>query len=173
MSDPPDAYGRVTNPQRYAVLHDFARQLVDDLSEKYLVTPLTGGSVDQAVVPSDFVSEVVELSPPPGRGGPLAIAFTKFPGLIVRYGRWHHSSYPHCGCDACDESPEELAEQLRTSVEEFITSQVTERLRLWPRPSFLYKINGSWQWELLKRREARRLGKPERLDWTPWTLRSE
>lgn len=167
-----EAFGRVTNPQRYGVLYEVARQLLDDLTERYLVTRVPWGNSYPTGVPPEFVGEVVKLSPPPGNGGPVGIVFTKFPGLIVRYGRWRHSSYPHCGCDACDESPEQLAEELRGSVEEFITSNVTEQLRWGLRPALLYKVDGErWHWQSLRRNEARGLGRPERLTWPPWPLR--
>jgi hypothetical protein len=38
----PDSYGRVTNPERYAVLHDEARSLIESLVTSYDVTAVSG-----------------------------------------------------------------------------------------------------------------------------------
>jgi hypothetical protein len=43
---PDDAYGRVTNPHRFAILHDAARGLIDDLVEQFDVQRTDGVDLD-------------------------------------------------------------------------------------------------------------------------------
>jgi hypothetical protein len=107
----------VTNPQRYAVLHDVAHELVEQLTRYYVVVRSEGETFDPAVVPPDFLTDLIRLTPPAG-SGPLCFGFTRFPGVVIRFGRWHHSTYPHCGCDGCDESPARLGAEMARSVED-------------------------------------------------------
>ena len=169
---PPEAYGRVSNSERYAVLHDVAREVVEQLARNYEVVRTQGESADLDVVPPDSVTDVVLLTPPAG-SGPLGIGFTRFPGVVIRYGRWRHVTYPHCGCDACDESPERLGAEMVRSLHEFINSRVTETLRRGLKPTLSYRIDGRDQTAFLSRDEARRLGRPEHLEWSPWPGRGE
>ena len=50
---------------------------------------------------------------PNNDGAPATVTLTEFPGLYVRFGEWHDEAFPTRGCDACDELPGELAEDLR------------------------------------------------------------
>ena len=100
----PESYGRVTNPERYAVLHEETRSLIESLVSKCDVISHPGD------VGLDFpewkgsTGEVVRLAPT--RGVPLAFLFTDFPGVLIRLGEWGVEPFPVCGCDACDEKPE-------------------------------------------------------------------
>jgi hypothetical protein len=66
----------------------------------------------------------VELAPLVG--APISISWDDFPGLTVRVGRWHEESYPQCGCDACDEGPAELVEELLRQVETVVAGKFIE-----------------------------------------------
>ena len=98
-----DEYRRVTNPGRFVVLHEAAERLLDELTEQFTVErreakePL-GGTGD--------LVRTVRLIPRMPAAAPLAVAFTDFPSVVLRLGRWFGDSLPSCGCDACDEPPQ-------------------------------------------------------------------
>lgn len=109
MSDD-SAYGRVTNPERYAVLHSAIDEIVDELTSQYDVSV-------EAVAPEwnharHLGLTATRLTPSNG-GAPVTITLTSFPGLSVRIGDRHVERFPECGCDGCDEQPEDVVEDLR------------------------------------------------------------
>ncbi len=55
----------------------------------------------------------MRLVPANPAAAPLTLIFTAFPGPEVRMGRGDWMHLPGCGCDACDETVEECAQQLR------------------------------------------------------------
>ena len=104
------AYGRVTNPERYAPLHRCAAIAIAELQRAFDVT-VTEAEPEQGGISSPVTSAWRLV---PGNGGArVTVTLTQFPGLFVRFGEWHEEGFPSCGCDACDESPGELAEDLR------------------------------------------------------------
>lgn len=118
-SPPDEAYGRVTNPERFAALHDEARRIVRDLEARFDVDIERGAHLDPELVAMfpDAPVEVVAVRPRSPVAAPLTFCLTAFPGLHVRVGRWHRQAFPTCGCDACDDQPDELIEKLRMWVE--------------------------------------------------------
>lgn len=112
MSDD-SAYGRVTNPERFAALHRATDALVADLRQRFdvLVEPVApeGGNVTSGLI------SAVRVSPSNG-GAAVTITLTGFPGLHVRFGAKHTEAFPQCGCDACEEQPDQLADDLRRKV---------------------------------------------------------
>ena len=125
---PPDAYGRVSNPERYRILHRWGRELLDRLSAKYAVDRADVTGQEPSPFASDAAALAVRLTPGDPRAGPLTVVFTGFPGLAVRCGRWHKLALPSCGCDACDENPQELREQLEDHVGALVSGNLFERL---------------------------------------------
>src|SRR4051794_30351497 len=117
MLDPPEeAYGRVTNPERYAAVLDAAHDLVTELVRDFDVDVITGGDADPLFVARTQrvdVEDVVRLVPRAEGAGPVTFAFTTFPAVLARAGQWRINAYPHCGCDACDEDPADAIAQLR------------------------------------------------------------
>jgi hypothetical protein len=117
---PPDeAYERVTNPERFAELHELGDQLVASLVERFgaVVTPAELERCDRAVL----------VTPPVG--GPLVIGWTDFPGLRVRVGNWSLSNAPQCGCDACDEDAASAWAEVMGVVDPFLAGDFTEDLQ--------------------------------------------
>lgn len=114
--DPPDeAYGRVTNPERYRVLHDVADELIADLARTFDVQ--VEEDADDAELARRFPSHrIVRLVPASPAAAPIVFSLTTFPGVHVRFGRWWIQSYPSCGCDACDDAPAQVASDLRRDV---------------------------------------------------------
>lgn len=122
---PEEAYGRVTDANRFAPLHDLARQALDDLAARYAVTrdawterdPLGGGTDVPAV----------RLTPADPAAAPVTVVFTEFPGVRLRYGGTE-LHLPQCGCDACAETLDECAGQLREQLAAVTAGRCGERL---------------------------------------------
>jgi hypothetical protein len=164
-----------TDTARFAVLHDEADTLLDELSESYLVERREG---KELLGPDEALVRMVRLMPRTPAAGPLAIAFTDLPGLTVRLGRWWAEMLPACGCDECDEDPAELVRLLRTQAAALIEGGLWERVRR--------GLNGSWfetrligvgfsarrEGPLTPRdaREARRSGFAAPVRWAPWPV---
>lgn len=124
----PEAYGRVSNPERYRVLHHWGRDLLDRLSAEFAVDRADVTGQEPSPLRSDAAARAVRLTPRDAGAGPLTVVFTGFPGLAVRCGRWHKFALPSCGCDACDEDPGQLQEQLKDHVGALVSGNFSERL---------------------------------------------
>ena len=46
----------------------------------------------------------------------VTIAFSSFPGIHARFGKWTTDAYPGCGCDACDETAGSEIERLNDMI---------------------------------------------------------
>lgn len=112
MSDD-SPYERVTNPERFARLHQVANELMRELQERFEV--LVEAVAPEGEHPRSQALSAVRVSP---RNGAAAVTITQtsFPGLFVRFGSEHSEHFPSCGCDACDERPDEVADNLREKV---------------------------------------------------------
>jgi hypothetical protein len=170
---PEDAYGRVTDPERFAELHVIAAELLDELQERYDVVRETALEPDRH---SEAPAPVVRLVPRDPAAAALAIVFTAFPGLVVRLGRDADTAHlRECGCDACDDTVEECAEQLRRYADAVTSGSFRERL---------VHDDGWWHERRYDddRTERHTIGADElarlraampngELMWTPWPLR--
>jgi hypothetical protein len=162
----PEAYDRVTDPERYRPLHHAADALLDQLAADYVVD-----RTDTVEDLDEDVERVVALSR--SAGAPLVVHFTTFPGIDVRYGRWYRESYPRCGCDACDEDPEDLIEDFESSVESLVGGEFWEEVTRsgeagWLRSSFGDFMSGS---RIEPGNPA--LADPRRLEWPAWVKHGE
>jgi len=122
---PEEAYGRVTNPQRYAPLHTIARDVLDDLQRRFDVTAHASFDLD---LNRTTQAPVITLVPSDRGSSPLSVMFTAFPGLVVGFGRTQQAPIPVYGCGACDETVEECAQSLRELVEAVTTGSFGERI---------------------------------------------
>ena len=120
------AYGRVTDPGRYRPFRDWARGEVDRLAREYDVERVDGGAeVDPELFRLTRATDAVRLTPRSGGGAPATVVYTDFPGVGARFGRWGEVVLPWCGCDACDESPDDL----RRTLEECLSAVTAGALR--------------------------------------------
>ncbi|MEU4560597.1 DUF6226 family protein [Actinoplanes sp. NPDC023936] len=127
-ADPePEAYGRVTSPGRYQILHEVAEQLLADLARDFAVSRREGVVSDPSR--SSGPARMVELEPARPGVGVLRITFTSFPGLVVKLGQERETALPACGCDACDEDPQELIEELHDKIESLTRAASTQSTR--------------------------------------------
>ncbi|WP_091678414.1 DUF6226 family protein [Amycolatopsis marina] len=122
---PEEAYSRVTDPGRYAPLHAAARELLDELIERYTVV---GETFEEADPHGSEPAPGIRLAPADPAASPLAVVFTSFPGLVVQLGRTETLALPRCGCDACDETVEDCVELLRERVGALTAGTFGERL---------------------------------------------
>jgi hypothetical protein len=90
---PPEAYGRVTNSERFRPLHSAADDLLRDLEVTYRVERIEGeADLDPELGTNG--DRVVRLIPEPNDAAPLTIAYSDFPSLYVRYGQWGARLHP-------------------------------------------------------------------------------
>ena len=108
---PTDAYSRVTEPERFKLLHDWALEVVARLQTEYEVTLVEGEGMDAELERAPLPRPTVKLTTLQNSCAPITIAFTAFPALVVRVGHWVTDYFSSCGCDACDEMPEEEFER--------------------------------------------------------------
>ena len=169
--DRPDegAYGRVTDPERYRQVVAAARTLIERLVSTYDVdiVTTTGGFHVGGHHWGDEDSETIHLTP--GEGAPLSFVVTDFPGVSIRFGEWEVRSFPACGCDACDETPESVVERMRELVEAVVDGSYQEELtRKWQRFSFRSEGGGEWGESRLERGEWKEYGEPGHRSWPEW-----
>jgi hypothetical protein len=179
LPPPDDAYGRVTAPERYAVVHDAADRLIADLVGRYDVATSPGDPTDLGRSGGIELLRVVRLVPTREDAAPLTVGFTAFPGVLVRFGHWHIQAFPSCGCDACDEHPDDVIRELDDHVTALVQGRFTDALvgrwRPWQTAEFTGS-DGGW-----RRRSSQRIDRATRRqllergrgrhDWQPWPLR--
>ena len=129
---PDDAYERVTEPERFTPLYDWTLEAVGRLQAEYDVALEEGKGVDAELERSSLARPTLKLTPRQESCAPITIAFTDFPGLAVRVGRWVTDYFPSCGCDACDEMPEGELEALKELLCDVVAGQFRESMRLQP-----------------------------------------
>ena len=129
---PDDAYSRVTEPERFTPLHGWALEAVARLQTEYEVTLKEGGLTDADLERSPLSRPLMKLTPIQDSSAPITIAFTNFPDLGVRAGRWLTDWFPSCGCDACDEMPEEEFERFTEFLSDVVAGRFRESLYLDP-----------------------------------------
>ena len=184
---PPEAYSRVTNPERFRPLHAHALGRLADLqatydvaaSETFELLPGFG----PPVAPVEPARPPVTLTPRAPGAAPIAVAFTTFPSLLVRCGRWHSAAFPSCGCDACGEDAADQIDRFDALVDRIVAGLFAEELRIpffgdarlsarfgdgTPREG----MNGE-SGAMLPRAYARRLAGRGRhaVQWQPWPRR--
>lgn len=165
-----DAYGRVTNPERFQEVVDAAVALIGKLVEEFDVVQTPGSSAIDFPNWPDAPAETIRLVP--REGTPLAFLITDFPGVGIRFGEWETKAFPTCGCDACHEQPSEVAQKMSDLVEAAVggscVEELTKRKLL---RSFAGSLGTASSKSRLERGEWRRLGQPGVHKWPPWTRR--
>ena len=137
---PEEAYGRVTNPERFLPLQSAAIEVLDRLEQTFDVHRVEGYGLDEELEGArGTVRPSIQLTPADPKAASITVVFTDFPGLFVRFGRWQDVLFPSCGCDACDEDPQDEIERFRESVDRVTAGGFQEARRLsfkwqpWPR----------------------------------------
>ena len=128
---PDDAYSRVTEPERFRPLHEWALEAVARLQTEYEVNLDEGEGMDAQLERSPLSRATLRLTPLQDSCAPITIAFTD-PGLAVRAGRWFTEPFPSCGCDACDEMPDDAFEGFTRLLSVVVAGNFRESLYLQP-----------------------------------------
>ncbi len=177
---PEDAYSRVTAPERFGPLHGWALAAVARLQEDFEVTLYDGEVVDAELERVRLSRPTLKLTPLYDSYAPVTVAFTDFPGLGVRVGRWATDWFPSCGCDACDEVPEREFERFEGLLGDAVAGRFRESMGLrligdgWRTSEFWSDDHRSSRRSRVPRGEARQSlnGKREIvLEWQPWPRR--
>lgn len=112
-----DSYSRDSHPERFAPLHDVARALVEHLQYEFDVAVQRGVEFARDLTNSNLpVTDAYRLTPNSPDAAAVVLVLTQYPGVLLRAGVLWEWAYPACGCDACDEVWEPLAEQLEAAV---------------------------------------------------------
>ncbi len=90
-----------------------AAEILDRLQVTFDVEMRQGYGVDEELEKRcQLARPTVALAPRDARTAPIVIAFSTFPGLLVRFGKRYTTAFPICGCDACAETLTDEAERL-------------------------------------------------------------
>ena len=127
---PDDAYERVTEPERFTPLHDWTLEAVEGLQAECDVALEESKGMDAELERPSLARPTLELTPRQDSCAPITIAFTDFPGIAVRVGRWVTERFPSCGCDACDEMPDGEFESLTELLDDVVAGRFRESMRL-------------------------------------------
>jgi hypothetical protein len=179
-----EAYSRVTNPERFLPLQTFALRLLDRLAMEYDVIRTDAFTLMPNMTPFDQPRPPVTLTPIASGAAPVAIAFTTFPSLVVRYGKWSAMAFPNCGCDACAATAEREGEQLKELVGDVVAGRFREELHIplfgragvhWSFGDIARAGHLSEGGQNMSRDQARILdtGGPKRIHWQPWPRRAQ
>ena len=180
---PLEAYSRITNPERFRPLHTLGLALVTRLAADYDIVTTDTFDLLPGMQPFEHARAPVTLTPVAPDAAPIAIAFTAFPSLIVRYGRWLAEPFPSCGCDACGETATREGERLERLVADVIAGHFREELTIpvlgearirWTLGVIPSYVGGSGEsFHTLPRVQARAMqGRgPKRVQWQPWPAR--
>jgi len=114
----------VSDPMRYLSLHPVADLLVSRLVSRFRV------EAEPAEVEGRWRSGVERATRlvPEGDGTPVTVIWTGF-GVAVEAGHAYDRGFPVCGCDACDEDPDHLAQELEETLDALATGGLTEERR--------------------------------------------
>ena len=87
------------------------------LEQRFDVTRIEDDGLDDELAIRELVRPTIALRPADPEAAPLTVAFTDFPGLSIRFGRWSTKWFPTCGCDACAENTEDEIDRLTKMVD--------------------------------------------------------
>jgi Family of unknown function (DUF6226) len=176
-----DAYSRVTNPERFASLHDFVAELLDRLELEFDAERAHGYGLDPELERGCKLARPTESLVPRDFGAaPIVVSFSAFPGVRVRFGRWYIAAFPSCGCDACDETAESETPRLKSLIDNLTAGRFSEAIRI-PLDGRAYIDSEFWsvggrsaQHLQVDRDRARQLVDTSdrcSYDWGPWPRR--
>jgi hypothetical protein len=129
QSLPDDAYSVDTNLERFRPLHAVAEALIEFLAVTYDVT-VSEGHGDDILHARDDIVRATRITPCDPTAAPLTFVFTSYPSVIVHAGLLTDFLYPVCGCDACDSSWSDEADEMEWHVLAVAAGKFTESRRM-------------------------------------------
>jgi hypothetical protein len=155
--------------------------LATRLEARFDVERTEGYGLDAELERVGTTRATILLTPRSPRTAPIVFAFSPFPGVVTRSGRWQVDPFPSCGCDACDEDAEDEIKRLAWLVDQVTAGRFREAIELPAAGAAcqrveLWSLDGSRQRSesRLERAEARRrLSETHQaaFDWEAWPLR--
>ena len=176
-SDPPlpEEYSRITHPERFRPLHTRALVLLEQLHVEYEVARTETFDALPTMSPFDHERAPISLTPIAATAAPIAVAFTPFPSLILRFGRWLSEPFPACPCDACAATADSEWERFETIVWSVVHGGLSEQLSLplLRSPRLSWSFGSGAGWSKLPRALGQALGSRGwgRIRWQPWSRR--
>jgi hypothetical protein len=161
-------------------LHDVALTLLEQLEAAFKVERLEGYRLDSEVELGGLARPNVKLVPRDSKAAPLTIAFTVFPGLRVRAGRWRMDAFPACGCDACDETANDETTRLKELVDAVTAGRFRESISLplagngWVQSEYWssrQRHSSGSRVDRVRARDMRAEGERSSIEWGPWPWR--
>jgi hypothetical protein len=120
---------RIANRERFRPLHAIAAELLDRAARRYDVGRIDAYGADARLEAGVTLARAsVVLVPTHAMQAPIVVAFSAFPGLLVRFGSWCCQAFPACGCDACGETAEEEGRRFTWMAENLIAGRFRETL---------------------------------------------
>lgn len=191
VDGPPErTYSRTRHPERFEPLIAVSRALVDHLDATYDVdVEVSDGLPDDAPETiREFehgqvrVVRTTTVVPRHGLCAPLVIAETSFPSVLVAMGAAGLERAPACGCDACDESLENSAEELENLIFAVANGRYQERYSWTEGIEIVVGADEGARWSRTPRhaadkdrvdalKQSQRLRHGER--WMPWPARRD
>ena len=137
---PPEAYSRVTDAERFLPLYAAILETIGRLETDFEVERTEGYGLDEELERNlDLDRPDIKLTPRNPDAAPIMVAFSTFPSVHVRFGRWHIEPFPDCGCDPCDESAEGEIKRLNDMIDDVTAGRFYEANRNSPNI-----IHGVW-----------------------------
>ena len=127
---PPEAYSRITEPERFAPLHGIALELLDGLENTFDVERSEAYGLAPELENVELALPSIRLVPNQDSAASIVFVFSAFPGLRMQAGQWYRDSFPSCACDACDETSDSEAERLTSIVDNITSGRFREAVRL-------------------------------------------
>ncbi|WP_182142507.1 MULTISPECIES: DUF6226 family protein [Actinomycetes] len=128
---PEDSYSVDEHPERFAPLHTVAAALIDYLVSNYEVDVEEGRHVTDGLLHAPTVEETVRavrLTPREQACAPLVFVLTNYPAVRLHAGALFREFYPSCGCKACDERWDDVADELEWQVFAIVGGGFTEEV---------------------------------------------
>lgn len=128
---PEDSYSVDDHPERFAPLHTVAAALIDYLVASYEVDVEEGHHVTAPLLHAPTAGETVRavrLTPRGDARAPLAFVLTDYPGVRLYAGVHFSEAFPSCGCNACDERGDSVADELEWQALAIVGGGFTEEV---------------------------------------------
>ena len=178
---PPEAYSRLTNPERFSQLHWLADVVARRVANDHEADLFEEAAPDPRARIVEPARPTIKIVPRSEEAAPLTFTFSPLPGVFVGAGRSYVEAFPSCGCDACDETFEEEAERLSWLVDQVTAGRFVEMVvasgsgdpsvRTWVGLGTGEIRGGGAVIDPAEGRALLERGKA-RIDWRPWERRA-
>lgn len=176
---PPEwAYSTVRNIERFEPVATHAEELIAHLAAtcdvEMLDDPAAAKDLLFAVQPP---RRAVRLTPAAPAAAPLTFAFFKDFQVTIHAGFAQDFLFPVCSCEACDEAPAPLIQQMTDLVDAVTTGAFQEFFERRRYGFVINSVDGSEEgWSTVRKEHRRRLKRTRAVrkalgPWQPWPLR--